>query len=60
MATRERNVSVSLTKTEALALLKVAEDGLAVNKALYRIQFPETAEAAIDRLKDAAKGPGGR
>jgi hypothetical protein len=47
------DVSVDLTRTEALALLKVAETGLAVTEALHLIPNTATAESAVRKLRDA-------
>ena len=50
----EREITVKLTKTEALALAKVAETGLRVTEALSLIQSIATAEAALRKLRVAA------
>lgn len=50
----EKTVTLTLTKTEMLALLKVAETGLAVTQALNLIASTATAERAVKALREAA------
>jgi len=49
-------VQPAFTRTEALALVKVAETGLTVTKALGLIKDTRTAEQAIERLQDTISG----
>lgn len=54
---RSQTVTVALSRTEAMALHKVAESGLVVVKGLGLIQHPATAESAIDKLALAIRFP---
>lgn len=45
------DITIKLSKTEALALLKIAETGLAVTNALGLIPNTTTAEKAIRDLR---------
>lgn len=45
------DVKLTLSRTEALALLKIADTGLAVTNALNLIPNTSTAEKAIDKLR---------
>ena len=50
----EREITLKLTRTEALALAKIAETGLRVTEALNLVQNLSTAETALTKLKAAA------
>jgi hypothetical protein len=50
----EKNITVSLTRTQALALVKIAETGLAVVDALNLIPNTSAAEQGLNALKAAA------
>lgn len=55
---RETEVTVALTKTEALALAKVADVGLRTAEALSLIQNTVAAETALRKLNEAASRRG--
>jgi len=51
--TKARDVSVTLTRSEAIALQRIGETGLAVSEALNLIPNTTTAEAALRKLRAA-------
>lgn len=50
----DKTLTLTLGKTEMLALLKVAETGLAVTEVLGLIPDSRTAERAVVALREAA------
>jgi hypothetical protein len=47
-------ITVTMTRTEALALAAVADTGLKVTEALGLIQSTASAERGLNRLREAA------
>jgi hypothetical protein len=54
MADRDGTVTLTLTKPEALALLKAAETGLAVIEALHLVKATALTEATVRKLRMVA------
>jgi hypothetical protein len=52
----DTDITITLTRTEALALVKLADVGLRVVEALSLVQSTVAAEKAIRKLEAATKG----
>jgi hypothetical protein len=57
MARAPDEITVTLPRTEALALAVIADTGLKVTEALGLIQSTASAERGLNRLREAATRP---